>query len=105
MKQWIAHITLVVRDYDEAIGFYTTKLGFHLVEDTVISEQKRWILVAPPGATECALLLAKAVNDQQSLCVGNQSGGRVFLFLFTDDFWGDYNKMLQNGIRFVRLPK
>jgi catechol 2,3-dioxygenase-like lactoylglutathione lyase family enzyme len=79
MSQQIAHITLVVRDYDEAIEFYTTKLGFLLVEDTLLDEGKRWVLVAPPGAKECCLLLAEAANEQQLRCVGNQSGGRVFV--------------------------
>jgi catechol 2,3-dioxygenase-like lactoylglutathione lyase family enzyme len=105
MKQKIAHIALVVKDYDEAINFYTGKLGFTLVEDTKLSEDKRWVLVAPPGAEECSLLLAKAANDQQMTSIGNQTGGRVFLFLFTDDFWIDYHKMLEKGINFIRPPK
>src|SRR5881409_845195 len=104
MKQKIAHIALVVKDYDEAIKFYTGKLGFKLVEDTKLSEDKRWVLVAPPGAEECSLLLAKAANDQQITSIGNQAGGRVFLFLFTDDFWRDYHKMLEKGINFIRPP-
>lgn len=105
MKQRIAHIALVVRDYDEAIEFYTEKLDFRLVEDTRISEDKRWVVVAPPGARECALLLAKAANEKQLGSVGNQTGGRVFLFLFTDDFWRDYEKMRERKVRFVRPPK
>lgn len=105
MKQQIAHIALVVKDYDEAIEFYTKKLNFNLVEDTKLNEEKRWVIVSPPGATECALLLAKAGNDKQLQSVGNQSGGRVFLFLFTDDFWRDYKSMLEKGIHFVREPK
>ncbi|MCB9298767.1 MAG: VOC family protein [Lewinellaceae bacterium] len=105
MKQRIAHIALVVRDYDEAIEFYTKKLDFSLVEDTRIDEGKRWVLVAPPGARECALLLAQAANEKQLASVGNQTGGRVFLFLFTDDFWRDYEKMRGRGIRFVRPPR
>ena len=105
MKQSIAHIALVVKEYDEAIQFYTEKLGFTLLEDTKLSEEKRWVLVAPPGANECCLLLAKAANDKQLQSVGNQAGGRVFLFLFTDDFWRDYNAMMDKGINFVRLPK
>jgi len=106
VKQYIAHISLVVKDYDEAIAFYTQKLNFRLVEDTYIAEQdKRWVLVAPPGAKECTLLLAKASNLQQEECIGNQTGGRVFLFLFTDNFWRDYNQMLEKGIHFVRPPK
>lgn len=104
MQQRIAHIALVVADYDEAIRFYTEKLNFVLIEDTVLSETKRWVLVAPPGTSECCLLLAKAVDDQQESRVGNQTGGRVFLFLFTDDFWRDYQRMLADGIYFVRPP-
>ncbi|MCF6349026.1 MAG: VOC family protein [Flavobacteriaceae bacterium] len=105
MKQTIAHIALVVDDYDEAIKFYTKKLDFNLIEDTKLSEFKRWVLVSPPGAKECSLLLAKAANDKQSAFVGNQSGRRVFLFLYTDDFWRDYNKMVERGIHFIRPPK
>ncbi|MEO0571412.1 MAG: VOC family protein [Bacteroidota bacterium] len=105
MKQKIAHIALVVKDYDEAIDFYTKKLNFNLIEDTKLDEEKRWVIVAPPGASECALLLAKAANKKQVLSVGNQSGGRVFLFLFTDNLWRDYKTMLEKGIKFVRQPK
>jgi catechol 2,3-dioxygenase-like lactoylglutathione lyase family enzyme len=105
MKQRIAHIALVVKEYDEAIQFYTEKLGFTLIEDTQLGEDKRWVLVAPPGATECSLLLAKAANEQQAASIGNQTGGRVFLFLFTDDFWRDYNNMVAQHIHFVRPPK
>jgi len=104
MRQRIAHITLVVRDYDEAIDFYTNKLGFNLLEDTKIDVEKRWVIVAPPGAKECCLLLAKAANERQSKSIGNQTGGRVFLFIFTDDFWRDYNKMVSRNISFVRPP-
>ena len=93
MKQSIAHIALVVNDYDEAIEFYTQKLNFILIEDTPQSETKRWVLVAPPGSNECSLLLAKGVGDEQRSCIGNQTGGRVFLFLRTDDFWRDYENM------------
>jgi len=103
MKQFITHLALVVRDYDEAIAFYTQKLGFILLEDTVLSESKRWVLVAPPGS-ECSLLLAKAAAPSQQNAVGNQTGGRVFLFLRTDDFYRDYDAMLSKGIRFVRPP-
>jgi len=103
MKQFITHLALVVRDYDEAIAFYTQKLGFILLEDTVLSESKRWVLVAPPGS-ECSLLLAKAAAPSQQNAVGNQTGGRVFLFLRTDDFYRDYDAMLAKGIRFVRPP-
>lgn len=105
MQQRIAHIALVVKEYDEAIQFYTKKLGFTLIEDTKLDGDKRWVLVAPPGATECSLLLAKAANEQQAASIGNQAGGRVFLFLFTDDFWRDYNNMVAQHIHFVRPPK
>jgi catechol 2,3-dioxygenase-like lactoylglutathione lyase family enzyme len=105
MKQSIAHIALVVADYDEAISFYTEKLGFKLIEDTPQSETKRWVLVAPPGAEECSLLLAKAVGEEQRSRVGNQTGGRVFLFLRTDDFWRDYESYKSKGVKFVREPK
>ncbi|GAB3954460.1 VOC family protein [Spirosoma harenae] len=97
-------MALVVADYDEAIQFYTQKLNFILLEDTVLTDTKRWVIVAPPGSTECSLLLAKAADDSQRSRVGNQTGGRVFLFLFTDDFWRDYNQMLTRGIHFVREP-
>lgn len=96
---------MVVDDYDEAIKFYTQKLDFALIEDSTLSDSKRWVLVAPPGARECCLLLAKASDDKQHAAIGNQTGGRVFLFLFTDDFWRDYEKMLDKGIHFVRPPK
>lgn len=105
MKQYLAHIALVVKDYDEAIAFYTEKLNFQLVEDTQIEEEKRWVLVAPPGARECCLLLARAANAEQAASIGHQTGGRVFLFLFTDDFWRDYKVMLEKEIHFVRPPK
>lgn len=105
MKQHITHFALVVEDYDAAIEFYTKKLSFNLVEDTVLSDTKRWVLVAPKGSTECCILLAKAANEEQRSRIGNQTGGRVFLFLHTDDFWRDYNAMSANGIRFVRPPQ
>ena len=105
MVQSIAHIALVVDDYDEAIKFYTEKLNFTLLEDTPQSATKRWVLVAPPGARECSLLLAKGVGEEQRSRVGNQTGGRVFLFLQTDDFWRDYEKMRARDIHFVRDPK
>ena len=105
MKQHIAHIALVVDDYDEAIRFYTEKLQFTLIEDTVLSETKRWVLVSPKGSTECCLLLAKAANEEQKRRIGNQTGGRVFLFLYTDDFRRDYNNMQKEGIEFIRKPK
>lgn len=104
MKQRIAHLTLVVDEYDEAIKFYTEKLRFTLLEDTVLSETKRWVKVAPPGSTDCCLLLAKAANDEQKSRIGNQTGGRVFLFLYTDNFWQDYENMVANGINFIRQP-
>lgn len=106
MKQSIGQSALVVRDYDEAISFYVDTLGFSLIEDTYIAEQdKRWVVVAPPGATESRLLLARAVNAEQSSRVGNQTGGRVFLFLFTDDFWRDFETYKAKGVVFVREPK
>ena len=104
MKQKIVHLALVVADYDEAIAFYTEKLDFKLIEDTVLSDIKRWVLVAPKGAKGCCLLLAKAANDEQKTRVGNQTGGRVFLFLQTDNFWRDYKNMQAKGIIFVRPP-
>ncbi len=103
MNSRIAHIALLVRDYDEAIRFYVDRLHFVLVEDTVLSPEKRWVLVAPYDGS-CCLLLAKAANEMQAACIGNQSGGRVFLFLYTDDFWGNYRDLLANGVRFVREP-
>ena len=106
MKQLIAHIALVVRDYDEAIEFFTKKLHFTLIEDTYQLEQnKRWVVVSPPGSVGTTLLLARASNPEQEAFVGNQAGGRVFLFLQTDDFWRDYNDMVSKGVRFVREPK
>lgn len=105
MKQTIAHIALVVKDYDEAIKFYVEKLDFQILEDTRLTEDKRWVLIAPTGAKECCLLLAKAANDKQVAVIGNQTGGRVFLFLTTDDFWRDYNKMLERNVNFIRPPK
>jgi len=104
MKQQIAQIAIVVNDYDEAIRFYTQQLNFTLIEDTILSEEKRWVLVAPPGSDGCKLLLAKAANGQQQSRIGNQTGGRVFLFLLTDDFWRDYNDYSNKGIKFVREP-
>jgi catechol 2,3-dioxygenase-like lactoylglutathione lyase family enzyme len=105
MKQSIAHIALVVRDYDEAITYFTQTLGFTLVEDTYQPEQdKRWVVVAPPGSSGTSLLLARASTPEQARFVGNQSGGRVFLFLSTDDFWRDYHRMTAAGVPFVRPP-
>jgi catechol 2,3-dioxygenase-like lactoylglutathione lyase family enzyme len=106
MKQSIVHIALVVRDYDEAIAFFCHKLHFTLVEDTYQPEQdKRWVLVSPPGSTGTTLLLARASTPEQENFIGRQTGGRVFLFLHTDDFWRDYQDMLSAGIKFVRSPK
>ncbi|PKM95625.1 MAG: hypothetical protein CVU84_02140 [Firmicutes bacterium HGW-Firmicutes-1] len=106
MKQSIVHIALVVNDYDEAIEFYTKKLNFTLIEDTYQPEQdKRWVVVSPPGSIGTTLLLAKASKTEQESFVGNQTGGRVFLFLNSDDFWRDYNDMIANGVEFVRDPK
>jgi len=106
MKQSIVHVALVVKDYDEAIEFYTQQLNFELLEDTYQAEQdKRWVVVSPPGSNGVSLLLARASNSRQETFIGNQSGGRVFLFLNTDDFWRDYNDMKAKGINFVRDPK
>lgn len=98
------HIALLVKDYDEAIEFYVGKLKFTIVEDTWLSDLKRWVLVRPPGSTGCCLLLAKAADERQKLAIGNQSGGRVFLFLNTDNFDRDYSRMVSDGISFVREP-
>lgn len=105
MQRSIAHVALLVDDYDEAIKFYTEKLDFVLVEDTAQSETKRWVLVAPKGDGESCLLLAKGVGEEQRSRIGNQTGGRVFLFLKTDDFWRDYESMRARGVNFVREPK
>ncbi|HEY4145459.1 VOC family protein [Pinirhizobacter sp.] len=106
MKQSIVHVALVVRDYDEAIAFYTQVLGFTLVEDTYQPDQdKRWVVVAPPGSAGTSLLLARASDAGQEPFVGNQAGGRVFLFLNTDDFWRDHARMVAAGVRFIREPK
>ena len=106
MKQSIVHIALVLRDYDEAISFYTQKLNFELIEDLYQPEQdKRWVVVAPPNSTGTTILLAKASKPIQEDFIGNQTGGRVFLFLNTDDFWRYYNQMIANGIEFIRAPK
>ena len=106
MKQSLIHIALVIRDYDEAIAFFCQKLHFTLIEDTYQPEQdKRWVLVAPPGSTGTQLLLARASTPEQTAAIGKQTGGRVFLFLSTDDFWRDYTEMVAAGIKFVRAPK
>ncbi|PGM54628.1 VOC family protein [Bacillus sp. AFS053548] len=106
MIQSIVHIALVVKDYDEAIEFYTKKLHFNLIEDTYQPEQdKRWVVVSPPGSSGTTILLVKASKQEQEPFIGNQAGGRVFLFLGTDDFWRDYDEMISKGIEFVRVPK
>jgi len=104
MNQRLMHIALVVADYDEAIHWYTQKLGFKLIEDTTLSEVKRWVLIQPPGEGSCQLLLAKAATEEQKSRVGNQTGGRVCLFLHTDDFERDHENLLQKGITIVRGP-
>lgn len=104
MKQNLTHITIVVDDYDKAIEFYTKKLHFTLIEDTVLSDIKRWVLVRPKGANECSLLLVKGANAEQKSRIGNQTGGRVFLFLHTDNFKRDYKNLIDNNIRIVREP-
>jgi catechol 2,3-dioxygenase-like lactoylglutathione lyase family enzyme len=106
VKQHIAHVALVVRDYDEALAFYVGQLGFRVVEDTAVPEQhKRWVVVAPPGSSETRLLLARASTESQASRVGDQTGGRVFLFLYTDDFWRDYRAYRERGVVFVREPR
>jgi len=106
MKQSLGLVSLVVRDYDEALSFFVGKLGFSLVEDTIAPEQsKRWVVVSPPGASESRLLLAQASSPEQESRVGQQTGGRVFLFLHTDDFWRDYEQYRAKGVEFVRPPK
>ncbi|MSU48386.1 MAG: VOC family protein [Opitutus sp.] len=105
MKQSIGAISLLVRDYDEAIAYYTTTLGFRLVEDTPLSATKRWVLVAPPGADECRLLLAQAVKPEEIAAIGDQAGGRVFLFLHTDDFWRDHRAFSARGVQFAEPPR
>jgi catechol 2,3-dioxygenase-like lactoylglutathione lyase family enzyme len=105
MKQKISSIALVVRDYNEAIAFYTQKLRFDLLEDTDLGNGKRWVRVAPPGSTETSLLLVQAASPEQENTIGNQTGGRVFLFLHTDDFWRDYNEMQAKGVCFLEQPR
>jgi uncharacterized glyoxalase superfamily protein PhnB len=104
MKNSLFQIAIVVEDYDDAIAFYTKKLNFVLLEDTVLNETKRWVVVAPSQTDGCKILLAKASNDEQASRVGNQTGGRVFLFLQTDDFDQYYQKLLNNGIKIIREP-
>jgi len=106
IAQRLGLVSLVVDDYDDALAFFVGKLGFSLVEDTVVPEQsKRWVVVTPPGASESRLLLAKASNEEQKSRIGSQAGGRVFLFLYTNNFWRDYERYKANGIAFVREPK
>jgi len=106
MNQFIGLVALVVREYDEAIAFYVGTLGFTLVENTFIPQQnKRWVVVAPPGSQGTRLLLARAVGEEQASRIGNQTGGRVFLFLYTDDFWRDFHAYQAKGVVFVRAPK
>jgi catechol 2,3-dioxygenase-like lactoylglutathione lyase family enzyme len=105
MYQRIAHIALIVDNYDDAIEFSTQKLDFQVIEDTRLGEEKRWVMIAPKGAKECCLLLSKAANERQTRSIGNQTGGRVGFFLFTDDFWRDYDKMIDRQIKFVRPPE
>ncbi len=105
MNQKLAHIALVVNDYDEAIKFYTEKLHFTLIEDTKLSDTKRWVIVAPKGNGNCSLLLAQAANEEQKNRVGNQTGGRVFLFLYTDNFKRDYQNLIDNEIKIIRPPQ
>jgi catechol 2,3-dioxygenase-like lactoylglutathione lyase family enzyme len=106
VNQSIGYVAIVVRDYDEAIDFYVRTLGFSLIEDANIATQKkRWVLIAPPGSTQTKLLLARAENAEQASRIGNQTGGRVFLFLHTDDFWRDYKAFQSRGVDFVREPR
>jgi catechol 2,3-dioxygenase-like lactoylglutathione lyase family enzyme len=105
MTQHIGYVALVVRDYDKAIAYYTGALGFELVEDTPLGGEKRWVLVAPPGGNGTRLLLARAATPEQEKRIGDQTGGRVFLFLHTDDFWRDYRAMQSRGVRFMEEPR
>ena len=104
MKQTLGHVALVVRDYDEALDFFTKTLNFTLIEDTRLSESKRWVMIAPPGSQGTTLLLARAATPEQTSRIGNQTGGRVFLFLHTDDFWRDYREMTARNVKFTREP-
>ena len=104
MQQTVGHVALVVREYDEAIAFFTRTLNFKLIEDTRLSEDKRWVLIAPPGSQGTSLLLARAATPEQASRIGDQTGGRVFLFLHTDDFWRDYNEMTARKVKFTRPP-
>ena len=104
MPQKLGYVALVVREYDEAIAFYTQSLGFRLIEDTDLGKGKRWVLVRPPGSSGTDLLLARAATDEQASRIGNQTGGRVFLFLHTDNFWRDYRELTARGVKFCRPP-
>jgi catechol 2,3-dioxygenase-like lactoylglutathione lyase family enzyme len=104
MNQTVGHVALVVREYDEAIAFFTRTLNFKLIEDTRLSEDKRWVLIAPPDSQGTSLLLARAATPEQASRIGDQTGGRVFLFLHTDDFWRDYNEMTARKVKFTRPP-
>jgi catechol 2,3-dioxygenase-like lactoylglutathione lyase family enzyme len=104
MTQTLGHVALVVRDYDEALAFFTRTLNFRVLEDTRLSEDKRWVLIAPPGSPGTSLLLARAATPEQLSRVGNQTGGRVFLFLHTNDFWRDYREMTARNVKFIREP-
>lgn len=104
MQQTLGHVALVVREYDEAIAFFTRTLNFKLIEDTRLTEDKRWVLIAPPGSQGTSLLLARAATEEQASRIGNQTGGRVFLFLHTDDFWRDYKEMTARKVKFTRPP-
>ena len=103
--QTLGHVALVVRDYDEAVAFFTRTLNFRVIDDTCLSEEKRWVLIAPPGSQGTSLLLARAATPEQVSRIGNQTGGRVFLFLHTDDFWRDYNEMIARKVKFTRPPR
>ncbi len=105
MAQTVGHVTLVVRNYDEATAFFTRSLGFQVVEDTALGDGKRWLIVAPPGSRGASLLLAEASTPEQTARIGNQTGGRVFLFLYTDDFWRDYREMKARGVKFTEAPR
>ena len=105
MKQKIANVSILVRDYNEAIAFYTNALRFTVIEDRAMAAGKRWVIVAPPGSQEAGLLLAKASTPEQESRIGNQTGGRVFLFLHTDDFWRDFHDMKARGVRFREEPR
>jgi catechol 2,3-dioxygenase-like lactoylglutathione lyase family enzyme len=105
IMQTLGHVALVVRDYDEALAFFTESLGFQVIEDTALGQGKRWVLVRPPGSGGTSLLLAQASTPEQASRIGNQTGGRVFLFLHTDDFWRDYRQMTARGIKFRRPPR